>query len=79
MTNFQNQFPQLFLRLAISFTILSAVADRFGFWGDNSSWGNWGNFVIYTKQFGLGGLCCVVSNKNQEKFAWSVDEFLKNK
>lgn len=50
MTNFQNQFPQLFLRLAISFTMLSAVADRFGFWGDNSSWGNWGNFVIYTKK-----------------------------
>jgi uncharacterized membrane protein YphA (DoxX/SURF4 family) len=44
------QFPQLFLRLAISFTMLSAVADRFGFWGKNSTWGNWENFEKYTQQ-----------------------------
>jgi len=43
-------FPQLFLRLAISVTMLSAVADRFGFWGDNSAWGNWENFEKYTRQ-----------------------------
>jgi len=43
-------FPQLFLRLALSFTFLSAVADRFGFLGENFVWGNWDNFVIYTKQ-----------------------------
>jgi uncharacterized membrane protein YphA (DoxX/SURF4 family) len=43
-------FPQLFLRLAISFTMLSALADRFGFWGDNSAWGNWENFEKYTRQ-----------------------------
>ncbi|CAI9687539.1 hypothetical protein ACT4QJ_05145 [Elizabethkingia anophelis] len=35
----KNQFQQLFLRIAISVTMLSAVGDRFGFWGDNSSWG----------------------------------------
>ncbi|WP_407497186.1 DoxX family membrane protein [Elizabethkingia anophelis] len=44
----KNQFQQLFLRIAISVTMLSAVADRFGFWGDNSSWGNWKNFEVYT-------------------------------
>lgn len=44
------EFPQLFLRLAISVTMLSAVADRFGFWGENSAWGSWGNFEIYTKK-----------------------------
>ena len=43
-------YPQLFLRLAISVTMLSAVADRFGFWGENSAWGNWDNFEKYTKQ-----------------------------
>jgi len=44
------KLPQLFLRLAISVTMLSAIADRFGFWGDNSAWGNWENFEKYTKQ-----------------------------
>jgi uncharacterized membrane protein YphA (DoxX/SURF4 family) len=44
------QFPQLFLRVAIAVTMLSAVADRFGFWGKNSTWGNWENFEKYTKQ-----------------------------
>lgn len=46
----KNQFQQLFLRIAISVTMLSAVADRFGFWGDNSSWGNWKNFEVYTQK-----------------------------
>lgn len=50
MTDQKILFPQLFLRLAIALTMLSAVADRFGFWGDNSSWGNWENFEKYTKQ-----------------------------
>jgi len=44
------QFSQLFLRLAIAVSMLSAVADRFGFWGKNSAWGNWGNFEKYTRQ-----------------------------
>lgn len=42
--------PQLFLRLALSFTFLSAVADRLGLLGKNAVWGNWENFVVYTKQ-----------------------------
>ncbi|CAC9975448.1 DoxX family membrane protein [Flavobacterium panici] len=44
------QLPQLFLRLALAVTMLSAVADRFGFWGENSTWGNWQNFEKYTTQ-----------------------------
>jgi len=50
MTGKDSIFPQLFLRLAISVTMLSAVADRFGLWGDNSAWGNWGNFEKYTQK-----------------------------
>ena len=50
MTGKDSIFPQLFLRLAISVTMLSAIADRFGFWGDNSAWGNWENFEKYTRQ-----------------------------
>lgn len=42
--------PQLFLRLALSLTFLSAVADRLGLLGKNAVWGNWENFLIYTKQ-----------------------------
>lgn len=50
MTDKNIKFPQLFLRLAIAVTMLSAVADRFGFWGANSAWGNWANFEAYTKK-----------------------------
>lgn len=50
MKNRLQDIPQLFLRLAISVTMLSAVADRFGMWGENSVWGNWKNFVKYTQQ-----------------------------
>ncbi len=41
---------KLFLRLAISFGFLSAVADRFGMWSKEVSvWGNWDNFLSYTQ------------------------------
>ena len=50
MTGNNFQFPQLFLRLTIAATMLSAVADRFGLWGKNSAWGNWANFEKYTRQ-----------------------------
>lgn len=43
-------YNQVFLRLALAVTMLSAVADRFGFWGKNSAWGNWANFEKYTAQ-----------------------------
>ncbi|WP_228452515.1 DoxX family membrane protein [Chryseobacterium lathyri] len=50
MTDKNIKFPQLFLRLALAVTMLSAVADRFGFWGANSVWGNWANFEAYTRK-----------------------------
>lgn len=50
MTDQKIHFPQLFLRLTIAVTMLSAVADRFGYWGKNSAWGNWENFEKYTRQ-----------------------------
>jgi len=50
MTDKNIKFPQLFLRLALAVTMFSAVADRFGFWGAGSAWGNWSNFEAYTKK-----------------------------
>lgn len=45
-------YANLFLRLSLAFTLLSAVADRFGFWGEpgtkNVTWGNWFRFQEYT-------------------------------
>ncbi len=42
------------LRLALGFSFLSAVADRFGLWGaygePNVAWGNFARFVAYTGQ-----------------------------
>lgn len=43
-------YAQLFLRFTLAITMLSAVADRFGFWGKNAAWGNWENFEKYTAQ-----------------------------
>ncbi len=42
---------KLFLRFSISAAFLSAVADRFGWWGSGGSiaWGNWNNFLDYTR------------------------------
>lgn len=44
----------LILRVVLGITMLSAVADRFGFWGPAGSpgvaWGNWHNFILYTQQ-----------------------------
>ncbi|MEH0153323.1 DoxX family membrane protein [Limibacter armeniacum] len=46
------KFAQLFLRLALGFSFLSAVADRFGMWGAQGepsvAWGNWSSFLDYT-------------------------------
>lgn len=42
----------LYLRIALGATMLSAVADRLGFWGapgePGVAWGNWENFVANT-------------------------------
>ncbi|WP_109097939.1 DoxX family protein [Aquimarina sp. AU58] len=43
-------YVKLFLRVSIALGFLSAVADRFGWWPQESSaWGNWGSFIEYTK------------------------------
>lgn len=45
----QSKLIKVFLRLAISLSFLSAVADRFGMWPvEVSVWGNWKSFVDYT-------------------------------
>lgn len=42
---------KLFLRLAISLSFLSAVADRLGMWNAKVSvWGNWNAFISYTEK-----------------------------
>lgn len=47
----QHKIIEWFLRLSLSAGFLSAVADRFGFWGKEfSAWGNWDNFIAYTKE-----------------------------
>lgn len=40
---------KLFLRLTIASGFLSAVADRFGVWGYNVTWGSWDKFIEYTQ------------------------------
>ena len=46
------KFSSVYLRLALGISFLSAVADRFGFWGTygrpNVAWGNYVRFVDYT-------------------------------
>jgi thiosulfate dehydrogenase [quinone] large subunit len=44
------RITKLFLRLSLAACFLSAVADRFGWWNaDVSAWGNWSNFIGYTR------------------------------
>ncbi len=46
------KFSSVFLRLALGLSFLSAVADRFGWWGafghPNVAWGSFSRFVAYT-------------------------------
>ena len=48
------EFVRLFARFALGASFLSAVADRFGLWGQygakNVSWGNFAHFVEYTSK-----------------------------
>jgi uncharacterized membrane protein YphA (DoxX/SURF4 family) len=45
-------FSSVFLRLALGVSFLSAVGDRFGFWGPlgrpNVAWGDFSHFTAYT-------------------------------
>jgi hypothetical protein len=47
-------FSSVFLRFALGLSFLSAVADRFGFWGSfgehHVAWGTFARFVAYTGQ-----------------------------
>ena len=47
-------FSSVFLRFALGFSFLSAVADRFGWWGafgqPNVAWGSFARFIAYTGQ-----------------------------
>jgi thiosulfate dehydrogenase (quinone) large subunit len=44
------KIAEWFLRISLSIGFLSACADRFGLWPkEKSAWGNWANFVAYTK------------------------------
>lgn len=47
-------FSSVFLRFALGFSFLSAVSDRFGFWGSfgepHVAWGTFARFVAYTGQ-----------------------------
>ncbi|MBS7254155.1 DoxX family membrane protein [Flavobacterium branchiicola] len=53
MKNISLQNTGFILRLFLGITMLSAVADRFGFWGapgaPGVAWGNWENFIAYTQ------------------------------
>ncbi len=40
----------LYARIALGGAFLSAVADRFGFWGKYGGWGNFANFTHYVAQ-----------------------------
>jgi putative oxidoreductase len=40
----------LYARIALGAAFLSAVADRFGLWGQNSAWGIFAKFTEYTAQ-----------------------------
>lgn len=44
------RFAILYARFALGAAFLSAVADRFGFWGKYSGWGNFATFTQYTAQ-----------------------------
>lgn len=45
----EEKITEWLLRIALSASFLSAVADRFGLWASSlSAWGNWDKFVVYT-------------------------------
>jgi len=46
----EQKIIEWFLRIALSASFLSAVADRFGLWRKElSAWGNWDNYIAYTR------------------------------
>jgi uncharacterized membrane protein YphA (DoxX/SURF4 family) len=53
-----NSIITFLLRIALGAGFISAVADRFGYWGAAGNaavaWGNWENFVQYTSKLNFG-------------------------
>lgn len=46
----EQKIVEWLLRITLSTTMLSAVADRFGWWSISlSAWGNWESFISYTQ------------------------------
>lgn len=49
---YENEIPQLFLRIALSLGFIVPVMDRIGYLGANGSgkvsWGDWQHFIDYT-------------------------------
>ncbi len=65
------EIVRLFARFALGASFLSAVADRFGWWGPygakNVSWGNFTHFVAYT-----GAVMSLFPSSWTVSFAWAA-------
>src|ERR1051326_9016792 len=65
------EIARLFARFPLGASFLSAVADRFGFWGPygakNVSWGNFAHFVKYT-----GAVTSLFPGSLAVSFAWAA-------
>lgn len=65
------EIVRLFARFALGVSFLSAVADRFGFWGPygakNVSWGRFAHFVEYT-----GAVTSLFPSSLTVLFAWAA-------
>src|SRR5215831_17948226 len=71
LTEHGTEIVRLFARLALGASFLSAVADRFGLWGQygakNVSWGNFAHFVKYT-----GEVMSLFPSSSTVSFAWAA-------
>ncbi|HEY4379601.1 MAG TPA: DoxX protein [Acidobacteriaceae bacterium] len=71
LTETGTEIARLFARLALGASFLSAVADRFGFWGPyggkNASWGDFAHFVKYT-----GEVTSIFPSSWTMPFAWGA-------
>src|SRR5437764_2227492 len=71
LTENGTEIVRLFARFALGASFLSAVGDRFGFWGPhgakNVSWGNFAHFVEYT-----GAVTSLFPSSWTVSFAWAA-------
>jgi len=65
------EIVRIFARFALAASFLSAVADRFGFWGPhgskNASWGDFAHFVAYT-----GAVTSLLPSSMTVSLAWAA-------